>query len=134
MPAYESMGWPLGMFGEFWAWWKGNPKWLDIKEVIANLAKPKDDSQHYQVCIIVGAEDMMIDVDMCRLQAAQYRQALEERQAKGDRSRIHSVEGAEVESFGGVALAIVQDAGHHSQNDVQSKVAAEVLFLFLQQA
>jgi pimeloyl-ACP methyl ester carboxylesterase len=135
MPAYESMGWPLGMFGEFWAWWKGNPKWLDIKEVITNLAKPKGDGQHHQVCIIVGAEDMMIDVDMCRLQAAQYRQALEERQAKGagDRSRIHPVEGAEVESFGGVALAVIQDAGHHVQNEIQSKVAAEVLFLFLQQ-
>lgn len=133
MPAYESMGWPLGMFGEFWAWWKGNPKWLDIKEIIANLVEPTDDDQH-QVCIIVGSEDMMIDIDMCRLQAAQYRQALEERQGKGlgDRSRIQSVEGAEVESFGGVALAVIQDAGHHVQNDVQSKVAAEVLLLFLE--
>lgn len=138
MPAYESMGWPLGMFGEFWAWWKGNPKWLDINEVIVNLAKPNDDGQHDQVCIIVGAEDMMIDVDMCRLQAAQYRQALQGRLAKSAEpsprvaSRIRAIEGAEVEGFEGVALAVIQDAGHHVQNDVQSKIAAEVLFLFLE--
>ena len=138
MPAYESMGWPLGMFGEFWAWWKGNPKWLDVREVVANLIKPEDDGQHDQVCIIVGAEDMMIDVDMCRLQAAQYRQAFEVGLANSTKpsprvaSRIRAIEGTEVESFGGVALAVIKDAGHHVQNDVQSKIAAEVLFLCLE--
>jgi pimeloyl-ACP methyl ester carboxylesterase len=82
MPAYESMGSPLGMFGDFWAWWKGNPKWLDVEEVIANLVEPTDDGQHHRICIVVGADDMMIDVDMCRLQAAQYRQALEDHHAE----------------------------------------------------
>ena len=135
MPAYESMGWALGMVGEFWAWWNGNPKWLDVQDVIANLAKPTDHGQHHQVCIIVGAEDMTINVDMCRLQAAQYRQALKVHLAKSAEPaarRIPAIEGAEVESFGGVQLAVIEGAGHHAQNDVQSKIAAEVLLRFLE--
>lgn len=143
MPAYESMGWPLGMFGEFWAWWQGSPKWLDIKEVTANLAQPTHDAQRQKVCIIVGAEDMMIDVDMCRLQAAQYRQALEDRQADSAgyqgslqsrriASQVHAIEGTEVESFDGVELAVIEGAGHHVQNDMQSRVAAQVLLRFLE--
>lgn len=142
MPAYESMGWPLGMFGDFWAWWQGNPRWLDVKDVIANLTKPTDSGPLRRVCIIVGAEDMMIDVDMCRLQAAQYRQAFEEERARSAEqreaplsrrmaSRMRDVGGAEVESSGGVVLAMIEGAGHHVQNDIQSSTAAQLLHQFL---
>jgi pimeloyl-ACP methyl ester carboxylesterase len=144
MPAYESMGWPLGMFGDLWAWWKGRPRWLDTKDIVANLSKTTDDGRHHRVCIVLGAEDMMIDVDMCRLQAAQYRQALNDHRAKSAEhqdslpsrrlaSHTRAIEGAGIESFDGVELAVIEGAGHHVQNDIQSRVAAHVLHHFFKQ-
>lgn len=143
MPSYESMGWPIGMFGEFWAWWQGRPKWLDPKNVLRSLARPEKRDHRAQICIIVGSEDMMIDTDMCRLQTAEYRDALRHETPERNEDslpthrkvdpRVGDVEGVETECSGGVALAIIAGAGHHSQNDVQSASAARVFQHFLEQ-
>lgn len=137
MPAYESMGWPLGMFGSFWAWWKGTPKWLDARDIIRNISHSTGGNQHTRICIMVGGEDMMIDTDMCRSQAAQFRDVLEEEgrfssDLGKNQSKAADIEGVETADAGGVRLVIVEGAGHHLQNDVQRDQGAQALHRFLE--
>lgn len=145
MPAYECMRWALGMFGSFWGWLKGRPRWLDAGDIVRNLSSVNGGERRTQICIMVGSEDMMIDVDMCRLQAAEYREALEpgssgSRKDQTSLSASHKhrsmgtdVERLRMEDAGGVRLVVVEGAGHHSQNDVQRDQGAQALRLFLEQ-
>lgn len=145
MPAYESMRWALGMFGSFWGWLKGRPRWLGAGNIVRNLSNGTVGGRRTRICIMVGSEDMMIDVDMCRLQAAEYREALEpgssgsgKDQTSLSASHKHrsmgtDVEGLRMEDAGGVRLVVVEGAGHHSQNDVQRDQGAQALRLFLEQ-
>ncbi|KAM0720929.1 hypothetical protein Q7P37_003214 [Cladosporium fusiforme] len=145
MPAYESMGWPLGMFGEFWAWCIGRPRWLDAKDIVRNISRSQEENLHAQICIMVGSEDMMIDVDMCRSQVAQYREALISRASSTDSKErslysgqkngadFAGIEGIQAEDAGGVHFVVIEGAGHHSQNDVQRDRGARALQRFLEQ-
>lgn len=89
---------------------------------------------------------MMIDVEMCSHQAAEYRQAVKSHQLATPQQRnslaseytepeiVHGwPEGVQVEAAQGVQLAVVEGAGHHSQNDVQRETGAQVLQRFLRQ-
>lgn len=139
MPAYESNGWPTSMMGSFAAWWGGSSRWLDVKDIMINildLSSVKD-----SICIMVGSEDKLMDVGMCRRQALEFRDGMRTLQdhqttnAAKDVRRVESktAEGVEVESDSGVRLVVVEDAGHHLQNDVQQDVGAEALLRFVQQ-
>lgn len=143
MPAYESMRWAMGMCGDFWSWWKGRPKWLVARDIVRNISQSSGEDQRTRVCIMVGSEDMMIDTDMCRLQAAQYREAIESQppsvhktsSIQGQRFRPDSasLEGLHAEESGGVRLVVIAGAGHHCQNDVQRDKGAVALQQLLEQ-
>jgi hypothetical protein len=57
MAAYGKMGWPLGNFGEFWAWWHSRPKWLEVNDILTNLTALKYNARRNRVYLIVGADD-----------------------------------------------------------------------------
>ena len=58
MPAYERMGWPVGMMGSFSAWWRGSSRWLDIQNILRSIFGSEDTSTKDGVWIMVGSEDM----------------------------------------------------------------------------
>lgn len=144
MPAYESMRWAMGMCGNLWSWWKGRPQWLNARDIVQNISQSSGEDQRARICIMVGSEDMMIDTDICSLQAAQYREAISSRSPsadkkaspiRGQRSRPDSasLEGVHTEEAGRVRLVVIAGAGHHCQNDVQRDRGAVALQRFLEQ-
>lgn len=144
MPAYESMRWAMGMCGDFWSWLKGRPKWLDARDIVRNISKASGEDQCTRVCIMVGSEDMMIGTDMCRLQAAQYREVINSQSLSVDKKTSPtrgqklwpdsaSLDGVHTEESREVRLVVIAGAGHHCQNDAQRDNGAVALQQFLEQ-
>ena len=139
MPKYESMGWPSGMMGSLGAWWKGKAEWLDVKAIVSNISGAQNDMTHANdiVCVLKGSEDMMMDDSMVARQAAEYRDALDLSQYSEEsatpRTSTKTIKGATVESDRRVRVVVVEDAGHHVQNDVQQEMGAEALLQFVRQ-
>ena len=141
MPHYESMGWPTGMLGDsLWSWMRGNPKWLSTKDIYSNLQNGGDGRD--KVCVMVGKEDMMYRSQMWERQCKEYRDALahlkEEKKVEEMRSPSsiqdeESIEAVSVKSKGGVRLVLVEESGHHVQNDVYHEQAAEAFLRWANQ-
>ncbi|KAK5088689.1 hypothetical protein LTR05_002910 [Lithohypha guttulata] len=140
MPAYESMGWPVGMVGNsFWAWANGKPSWLNTKDIVSNIQNAGDGKD--KICVMIGREDMMYRPWMWEKQCGLYRGALEElkHEKKMDETAMpqtssdDSIEAVSVKSEGGVRLVLVDDSGHHVQNDVYCDQAAEALLRWANQ-
>ena len=127
------MGWPIDQMGNFWAWLRGSSCWLDIKDIALNISNSSEVHGKDSVCIMVGSEDVLMDVAMCRREADDYRDEFQRlRDVKkldtpsgGNRTSSESTDDMILESHGGVRLVVVQNAGHHSQNDCQRDIGAE---------
>ena len=141
MPAYESMGWPTGQMGSFWAWLRGRSSWLDVGDIVRNVCGILNCQAKDNICIMFGSEDMMMDLEMCRRQAAEYRDGLrrlrdvKKTDSLPDEKPVSTspIDGVTVEHAGGVRLVVVEEAGHHLQNDIQRDAGAEALLQFVQQ-
>lgn len=139
MAPYESMGWPMGMAGDFSAWRRDQPSWLSVHDILRNIECTDQTGSGDRICILIGGEDMMFDPTIYERQVAEYRQAIEAGLPDGGRDGVadhgfeKEVDGASVSSSGGVRLVVIKGAGHHVQNDVQCDVAADALINFLEQ-
>jgi hypothetical protein len=137
MPAYESLYWPMEMMGHFWTWYKGSPFWLDVNKIIGNISGSSDKPGNDCIGIMLGDEDVLMDLDMGRKQFAEYRQALQRgtgpKAGDGLLSIDSEVAGMTSDSSGGVRFMVVEGAGHHVQNDVQQETGAEGLLRFVRQ-
>lgn len=142
MPRYESMMWPMQMFGSFWGWMRGRPRWLSVRDVLGGIrgdvrVLTKGGGGVERVCVMVGEKDVLMDVGMCRRVADEFREGI---RSMGVDDRQDDVEGVLerdeekiVERKGGVRFVVIKGAGHHSQNDVQWDIAAEELRKFIVQ-
>ncbi|KAJ9650448.1 hypothetical protein H2198_010241 [Neophaeococcomyces mojaviensis] len=143
MPAYETMGWPIGMVGNnFWQWARGGQNtWLSCRDIVPNISRAEEmrDGKD-KVCVIVGTEDMMYRPVMWERQAKEYREALAQlsREEKGETAPATSAEKeadkpipeVTVSSSGGVRVVLVEAAGHHVMNEVDElKYGAAEAFL-----
>ena len=141
MPDYESMGWPMGQMGAFWAWLNSRPEWLDIRKIVRNITGAETAEQHDAVCVMVGSQDCLMDLAMSRQSAAGYRDAFSsdsdvkklETASESNSSVESAIEGVTIERAGGVRLVVVNGAGHHLQNDIQRDAGAEALLQFARQ-
>lgn len=61
MPAYESIGWPMGMAGSFRGWLSGRSRWLEPRDVVRGISSAHEGAEKDCVCVMVGSEDMMLD-------------------------------------------------------------------------
>ncbi|KAK5683245.1 hypothetical protein LTS10_004776 [Elasticomyces elasticus] len=139
MPGYESMGWPMGMLGDFFAWWRGQSRWLEPSEIVRNIVGAARANDTEPICILVGSEDMMFRPAMYTRQVVDLSKALslagrvfnlKGKQQEGGQADIA---GVEAQQGDGVRLLIVQEAGHHVQNDVQTEAAVQSLCCWLEQ-
>lgn len=138
-PAFESMGWPTGMLGNFSAWIRGENKWLDEKAIVSNIEGATDGKD--KICVLVGKKDMMYRPWMWERQCAEYRAAVKELktekqgnfQLAAEVVADTNIEAVTVDSQGGVRLVLVEDSGHHVQNDVYNEQAAEALLTWAKQ-
>lgn len=88
-----------------------------------------------------GDQDVLMDLEMCRRQVAEYRQALAEMKTISspntkhdqDTEKVEADQGVTTTSEGGVRLVVIEGAGHHIQNDVQQNEAAGALLNFVRQ-
>lgn len=138
MSNYEAMFWPLGMAGRG----RGieNRTWLSPADVLKSLTQWQGTSQ--KVMVMIGTEDKIMGGTQTRM-VEEYRAAtthlvgqdsIEVDAAKGNQiSLVRMCEGVKEQDFGRVRLAEVENAGHHTQNDVQWKAAAESLLRFVDQ-
>jgi hypothetical protein len=136
MPSYESMKWPMAMMGSFTAWWKGLPSWLNLKDILSNVTSVQSHLRGDHVCIMVGSEDVLMDLDMARKQTSEYRAALRMSASPGkqDSNSEERADGSTTTDSGdGVRFVIVHGAGHHLQNDLQRDAGAEALLAFARQ-
>jgi hypothetical protein len=127
----------MEMMGHFWDWCKGSPFWLDVNKIVGNISGSRSSSRNDCIGIILGDEDVLMDLDMGRKQAAEYRQALQRgtgpKAGDGLSRSDTEVAGMTSESSGGVRFMVVAGAGHHVQNDVQQDTGAEGLLRFVRQ-
>lgn len=138
MPFYEAMWWPMSMMGNFMAWWRGASRWLSTEDILRNISGNAQHPSNDRICVMVGDQDVLMDLDMCRRQVAEYRKGLTEMKhlQSSARPAVHSdeaMDGVSVKSADGVRMVVVPGAGHHVQNDVQYSKAAEALLDFVRQ-
>ena len=89
---------------------------------------------------MAGTEDKLMGVRLMKDMTDEYREGI---QQLSQRKKIECVESIQTPSSisknveqvieGGVAMVVVEGAGHHIQNDVQADEAAEALKMFLDQ-
>ena len=137
MPFYESMGWPTGQMGSFLGWIRGRNQWLDINKIVPNILDARSDEKKDAVCVMVGDQDVLMDLKMSQQSAAGYREAMnpdsDAKKLEALETSTNSVNGTTIEAAAGVRLVVVQGAGHHLQNDVQRDAGAEALLHLVQQ-
>ncbi|KAK5728645.1 hypothetical protein LTR15_001782 [Elasticomyces elasticus] len=139
MPGYESMGWPMGMLGDFPAWWGGQSRWLGPGEIVRNIVGSARANDAGPICILVGSEDMMFHPAVYTRQVVDLSRALSlagrafDLKAKQQEGGQADNAGVEMQRGDGVRLLIVQEAGHHVQNDVQTDAAVQSLCCWLEQ-
>ncbi|KAK5747174.1 hypothetical protein LTR17_000309 [Elasticomyces elasticus] len=136
MPGYESMGWPIGMLGNFSAWLRGQPHWLEPSEIVCNIAGSPTTNDTEPICVLVGSADMMFRPAMYTRQVVDLSRALRldgNPEAKQQGITQADITGVEMQRSDGVRLVVVQEAGHHVQNDVQTEAAVQSLCCWLEQ-
>lgn len=141
MPCYESMGWPIGQFGSFWQWLRGRNTWLKVEDILRHVEASRAGSDKDSICMIIGVEDMMYDEGMRKRVAKEYRDCIYDlerskkidRRARGSAKLASGSHGIISEREGGVRVVLVEDAGHHVQNDVQRVDVARALWAFVSQ-
>lgn len=141
MPAFESMGWPMGMVGDnFWGWVIGRPNiWLSARDIVSNIVGVGNGKD--KVCVVIGRDDMMYRPWMWERQCEEYREGLGELQREKELAgpdkpftKTEIIDGvASTDSEAGVRLVLVEDSGHHVQNDVYCDQAAEAFLRWANQ-
>ncbi|RVX70518.1 hypothetical protein B0A52_05169 [Exophiala mesophila] len=138
MSNYEAMFWPLGMAGRG----RGiqNRTWLSPADILKSLTQWQGASQ--KIMVMIGTEDKIMGGTQFRM-VEEYRAAIaqlpNQSSTKADAAKMDQVSlvrvsnGVKEQDFGRVRLAEVENAGHHTQNDVQWKAAAESLRKFVDQ-
>lgn len=118
----------------------GKPNtWLSTGDIFSSIQNAGDGKD--KICVMIGKEDMMYRPWMWERQCREYRDGL--RKLKGEK-RIDevsapksgsddSIEATSMECEGGVRLVLVEDSGHHVQNDVYCEQAAEALLRWVNQ-
>ncbi|KAI5359861.1 hypothetical protein Slin15195_G117220 [Septoria linicola] len=139
MPCYESMMWPIAMFGSFANWLRGENSWLEAPVILQSVECSRSVDDRDPVCIILGLEDIMFDQGVTTRIARDYREALAELDRFSKNASINSVhvdtdfDGISTESRGRVRVVLLMGSGHHVQNDVQTEVAAGALLTWVNQ-
>ena len=137
MPAYESMGWAMGMGWGIWAWLRGRDHWLEPRDILRNISSTQSEQPKDSICIMIGSEDMMLDASIWDRQAAELRAGARQLRAdlpeNSESTPAEDVDGAQIHGDAGVRLAVIDGAGHHLQNDLQRDVGAEALLRFIWQ-
>lgn len=125
----------MGMMGDFWPWLRGRPEWLHVDKIVRSISGCQSNVAKDSVCVMVGSQDVLMDLGMCRKQVAEYRDVLAGWERKIDLAAPteNSIGGVKVESDAGVRLVMVDGAGHHLQNDLQLDSGAEALLRFVRQ-
>lgn len=139
MPPYESMNWSMSINGDFWRWLRGRNEWLDVSKILPSITgwqRPGD-----RVCIMVGSHDRLMDLNMATRQLTDYANAA--RNLQDDKTEISShgthqhaqdsPPGVTLERANKIRLVVIQNAGHHTQNDVQSDLAVEACLQWIEQ-
>lgn len=86
-------------------------------DILSNISGNVESPSNDRICVMVGDQDVLMDLSMCRKQVAEYRQglaetkSLEQSKAHRDTASTEAIEGVTVESGGGVRMAIVEGAG-----------------------
>jgi len=120
LPAYESMLWPLSQMLPF----------ANIGKIIRNVLGWKEDISKSRILVMAGGEDPLMDVPMMRKLSALYR--VELRKAFPVTQAKFSEKEGNLE-FQGVDFAVIENSGHHLQNDLHWEDAATKLLGFLNQ-
>ena len=138
MSHYECMWWPLGMAGSGWG--IQGRVWLAPTDILKNVVNWHGSQD--KVMVMVGSYDLMMGGTEERM-ATEYRDAISQLQHEkkldstmdSDGQHVHETMDKYVteDRQGGVRLVRVKNAGHHTQNDVQWKEAAEALRRFAEQ-
>lgn len=129
----------MAMLGrtKFGEWWGGKKnEWLDVGGLVEALdEKERGD----RVCVVVGKEDMMYRPVMWERVCDEFRAAIRKVRSgngKGDETEVEvgePIPAVMVESADGVRLVLVDDAGHHVQNDVYCDETAEAVLRWANQ-
>lgn len=139
MAPYESMSWAMAMNGSLWRWLWGRNEWLSVGSIISSIEGWQTSSD--RVCVMVGSHDRLMNEAMARRQFKDYADAAqalrdEKERVVGDslvEQPLDFVDGVFLQRANGIRLVIVEDAGHHTQNDVQSEIAAKACLDWLEQ-
>jgi len=134
LPESESMVWVLGLIVKF-ADFR-----IMVERSITGLGGSKPDGE--RILILVGEQDVLMDVRMMRRLATRYRDAVKQlvlsENSQGRVGSDEDNEAADTETYtenrgNGVRTVVVKGAGHHVQNDLQWEVGAQRIADFLQQ-
>lgn len=137
LSCYEAMWWPFGMAGKGWG--IQDRVWLKPVDILRNLGGWRDG--HDKVLVMMGTEDKIMQGSEDRM-VEEYRSAIKELQQEKKLDVVFEtaqqgkvvVDEVISEQYGcGVRLVEVKDAGHHTQNDVQWREAADALQRFAEQ-
>jgi pimeloyl-ACP methyl ester carboxylesterase len=124
MPKYESLNWAIGMLRAF----------VDPTKVIGNIVGwEESDGKGGRVAVIAGGVDKLMRLDIMERVAETYRGVVREMVGKkkvemgtdGDEGLREVEKGVLEERREGVTLVVVEEAGHHLQNDAQREKGAE---------
>ncbi|PVH76454.1 alpha/beta-hydrolase [Cadophora sp. DSE1049] len=123
MPEYESMLWPLQMMTRF----------VDAGKVVRSVVGwGRGGKGGKRMLVIAGEKDMLMDVELMRRMAAEYREAVRRGWAElvGERKTVASSGPGEED---GVGFEVVTGSGHHLQNDLHWEDCAGRILEFVDQ-
>jgi pimeloyl-ACP methyl ester carboxylesterase len=135
MSNYEAMWWPFGMAGQGWS--LTYRTWLEPVKILKNITHWDRTSD--KVAVMIGTQDKMMRGTEGRM-VKEYREGMTQIytnlgvDAEGALTHSSLIRGPirEHQSLG-VRLIEVENAGHHTQNDVQWEEAAEAVRRFADQ-
>ncbi|KAG4435379.1 hypothetical protein IFR05_009122 [Cadophora sp. M221] len=117
MPEYESMLWPLQMMFRF----------VDVGRVVRSITGWGKGGM--RLLVVAGEKDRLMDVELMRQTAAEYRVAVE----KGWVELVEESEGGVVDGGEKVGFEVVMGSGHHLQNDLYWEDCAGNILTFVEQ-
>jgi pimeloyl-ACP methyl ester carboxylesterase len=128
MPNYESLAWAFGMMKRF----------TDVPCILRNIQGWGTSPS--RIMVMAGAEDKLMGVKLMEDMAREYRDGIEQLSSQKKMEPVNSLQtrsqiskNVKQDIKGGVAMVVVEGAGHHLQNDIQADEAAGALKLFLEQ-
>ncbi|KAH9213717.1 Alpha/Beta hydrolase protein [Leptodontidium sp. 2 PMI_412] len=117
MPEYESMLWPLQMMTRF----------VDVGRVVRSITGWGKGG--IRLLVVAGEKDRLMDVELMRQMAAEYRVAVE----KGREELVGESGGDVINGGEQVGFEVVMGSGHHLQNDLYWEDCAGKILVFVEQ-